>query len=508
MTHELLVMIRQLFIFIFISKSLLLAGQTLQVNTDSLRANFSLGFIGSNENEPLPFYLMSNRWGEVDEEQSFFVSGVADYQKSLNENWNFRSEFSFRNKVISSYYLSINYKKILLSVGRKKENIGGLENSLSSGSLGLSGNSLPIPQIKLGFPEYVDVPWTKGFFKIKGHISQGWFENDRYISNALLHSKSFYLMLDLEDEIGWIAASGVVHFAQFGGTSPQGEKQPSSFPDFLRVFAGSGIPNPDGTTAGESNGLGNHLGIIETVVTQKIGTNQLKINYQKPFEDFGGLQYISLTDYLFGIEWTFPKKRSLVSRAYAEYIQTKWQGGPGLPDATETIENEEDNFGYSFGGRDDTYNNFLYRSGWTYKGQVVGNPLFLTHQRTLGFLENYPDYGVAIANNRIRAVHFAMEGWLGTHLNYSGQFTYSQNFGTYAGLYEGRFAWSGIVNDPNFEYVFRPMQEQIYSSIDLSYDDFSQELPIRLNLRLAYDFGDFYEALGTEVSIAFIFNSN
>lgn len=475
---------------------------------DSLMARIELGTILSTENDLLPFYLINNRWGEVNEGDKFFLAAELNYSKRLSKNFNLNTGFSFRNDRISSHFARIEWKKLFLSLGREKITIGGLRESLSSGSLGLSKNARPIPSIVMGTTDYIDVPFTDGFFKTKGHISHGWLEENRYISNALLHSKSFYLKLDLDEQIGWSAASGVVHFAQYGGVSPQGEKQPSSFADFLRVFAGSGLPISGFGTAGEINGLGNHLGIVETVVTQKIGKNRLTINYQKPFEDFGGLQYISFTDYLFGIEWAFPKKKSLVNRLYAEYIQTKWQGGPGLPDATDFIQNEDDNFGNSFGGRDDTYNNFLYRSGWTYKGQTIGNPLFLTYQRTLDFLEVYPDYGVAIANNRIRAVHFALEGWLGEHINYTGRLTYSENFGTYSGLYEGRFAWNGIIDDPDFEYPFRPGQEQVYSSIDLTYIEFSNELPIKLNLRLAYDFGDLYNSFGSEISITYLFNKN
>ncbi|WP_170827469.1 capsule assembly Wzi family protein [Roseivirga sp. 4D4] len=473
-------------------------------NKDSLNVKFAIGTATSTEPSFLPFYLVNDRYGLVDEGDNVFVRGNLQYQKDILDQVDFTTGFSFRNDLLNTYFLRLDHKWLYLRIGSQKEQRGGLEESLSSGSMGISRNARPIPMISIGIDEYVDVPFTNGYFKTKGHLDHGWFESDRYISNALLHSKSFYLKLDLEDEIGWTAASGVVHFAQYGGISPQGDQQPSSFSDFLRVFLGSGIPNPDGTTAGESNGLGNHLGIIETTVTHRLGDHKLTINYQKPFEDLGGLQYVSLTDYLFGLEWSLPKKESPVNTIYLEYIQTKWQGGPGLPDPTNEVPTETENFGYSFGGRDDMYNNWLYRSGWTYGGQVIGNPLFLTHERVQEFLGSFPDYTVSIASNRLRAVHLGFRGKVSSKLGYEGLFTYTQNFGTYAGLYEGRFEWDGIINDTSFDYVFRPMREQFYSQVKLVYENVFDDMPIHLGIRLAYDFGDLYNLFGSEIS--FVYN--
>lgn len=474
---------------------------------DSLASLIEIGMI-SSDSDFVPFYLINNRWGEVQENQSVFVSGQLFYRYKVMNKFELSTGFSFRNNLVSSHYIRADYDWLYLDIGRVKNEFGGLSKSLSSGSLGLGNNARPIPQVSLGIEEYINIPFTKGFFKTKGHLGHGWLEEDRYISNARLHSKSFYLKLDLDNEIGWSAASGLVHFAQYGGISPQGEEQPSSFSDFLRVFAGSGIPNPNGTTAGESNGLGNHLGIVETTVSQRIGEHRLTLNYQKPFEDFGGLQYISLTDYLLGLEWDLPESNTFIDRIYVEYIQTKWQGGPGLPDPTDLIQSREDNFGYDFGGRDDNYNNFLYRSGWTYQGQVIGNPLFLTYQRTLNFLEAYPDYGVGIANNRFWSVHLGLDGKIGESLSYKGQFTFTRNFGTYAGLNEGRFNWAGATSDPDFQYVFRPGREQLYSLVDFQYVPIIGKRPINFNLRLAYDFGDLYNSFGSEVSVSYLFNKN
>jgi hypothetical protein len=468
---------------------------------DSLSLQVFAGVQASSRSDILPHYLVHNQYGEVNENDRAFIGGRLRYEKGLTQGLDFTTGFSFRNDVLSSHFVSLLYKGIFLKAGRVKETTGGLDNNLASGSLALSQNALPAPMVAVGFTDYKSVPYLQGYFEVKGSLSHRWLESDRYISNALLHGKTFYARLNLDKLIGFKASSGVVHFAQYGGVSPQGDKQPSGFSDYLRVFSGAGIPNPNGTTEGESNGLGNHIGIVETIVEQRVGAHLLKINYQKPFEDEGSIQYVSLTDYLFGMEWTLPNKDGWLTQLYVEWMQTKWQGGPGLPDATEEIPDVDSNFGYNFGQRDDIYNNWLYRSGWTYQGQVLGNPLFLTHQRTLNFLDPYPDYETSIANNRIRSLHVGVTGNIASGLTYRGLFTYSENYGTYAGLYEGRFSWNGIASDPDFEYPFRPGKIQKYAMIEVSYDRLFETTPIRVKLQIARDYGELYSASGLSFSV-------
>jgi len=240
---------------------------------------------------------------------------------------------------------------------------------------------------------------------------------------------------------------------------------------------------------------------VETTIEKRFKHHTLKLNYQKPFEDEGSIQYISLTDYLIGMELTFPEKAGWLSKLYVEWMQTKWQGGPGLPDPTTEIPDVAANLGFDFGQRDDTYNNWLYRDGWTYDGLVLGNPFFLTHDRTLNFLAPYPAYQTSIANNRIRSFHMGMEGNITKNFAYRGLFSYTQNFGTYAGLYEGRFSWNGIITNPNFEYGFRSGPIQKYMMIELTYDKPFNKMPINLKIQLARDFGDLYKTSGVSFSV-------
>jgi hypothetical protein len=492
-----------LFCILFFLLQISIFAQDEKSKSDSLEITISTGALVSTNDKLLPFYLVNNQFGEVDPKGNFFLSGQLLYEKDLVKNFKFTSGFGFRNDIFSKYYLSLSFKDWHLETGRIQQTSGGFDSGLSSGSLALSENALPVPMVSLSLKEYKPIPFTHGYLKYKGSFSHRWLEEDRYISNAQLHGKSFYAMLDLEEVIGLQVSSGIVHFAQYGGVSPQGDRQPSDFADFLRVFMGAGIVDPDDIGRGEGNGLGNHLGITEFTFKKIIGKHTLSYNYQKQFEDEGSIQYISLKDFLMSLEWDLGNKEGLVTKVHLEWLESKWQSGRGFPDPTETVQTVEDNMGNEFGERDDYYNNYLYRSGWTYNERVMGNPLFLTYKYTLNFLNPYPDYGVAIANNRISAVHLGLEGKLSDKITYKGLFTYSKNFGTYAGVYEGRFNWAGITTDPKFDYAFLPALSQFYSAIQLQWKNPFNKEGLSFETKLAFDKGELYDALGIQLSVSY-----
>lgn len=473
---------------------------------DSLNATIGSGIIVS-KSDFNPFYLVHNRWGTVKDNQDAFITGELSYSKIINKGWNVKGSLGFRNKYLREAYLSSSWKNVQLYGGRTRQVLGGLENNnLTTGSLATGRNSLPIPQIGIEI-DYFSLPLSYGYVKLKGGISHGWFETDRYISKPLLHQKYAKVLIDLDDLIGARAYSSLIHFAQYGGVSPVGDRQPSSFNDFVKVFFGQGIPNPLGGTAGESNAVGNHVGITEWTWDQRIGRHRLQINYQKPFEDQGSMQYISFKDFLVGLRLQYPEDSNIKS-IYFEWIRTMSQSGAGLPDPTDNVESEEENFGYEFGGRDDYYNNWLYQTGWTYNQRILSNPLFLTYNWALNFLPNFPNYNNQVINNRISAFHLGALVDMSDNLSLRGMLTYSVNYGTYAGLYEGRFAWNGIKTNNSFEYVFLGGKKQFYSLMEANYMTTLFGQPVVLSSLFAFDSGELYNNVGMELSIQYILISH
>ena len=201
----------------------LVLAQTEIENQDTLKASVSTGVLLSSQDFS-PFYLINNQFGEVDEDAPVFLKGEVYYAQHINSSWTFNSGLSFRNDILSSLFSSISFKDWQFSLGRMKKTYGGLDTELTTGSFGLSRNALPLPMIELSLNEYKSVPFTHDYLKFKGSLSQRWMEEDRYISKALLHGKTFYGMVDLEDLIGLQVSGGIVHFAQYGGISPQGDR--------------------------------------------------------------------------------------------------------------------------------------------------------------------------------------------------------------------------------------------------------------------------------------------
>lgn len=468
----------------------------------SYHLEFMAGGVGATESY-LPHYLVFNRWGIVAEEQNAFVGGQGGASYAWGNDWAVSSGINFRNTRFADLYAQLKFKDWYLVVGKKQQFYGGLPTDLSTGSLGLGPNAQPVPMIEIRLDEFKNVPFTRGYLKFKGNFGHRWLESDRYISGAMVHSKSFTALVDLDKEIGFQISSSIIHFAMYGGSSPKGEVQPSTFSDYTRVVMGKGIANPNGLLiGGETNALGSHLGLTEISFMKRIGEHWIRFNYQNQFEDGRSMNYIVPTDYLMSLEWTLPKK-GIVTKARVEVLQSKNQGGPGLPDRTGEFQTDEDQDGHKYGGRDDYYNNWLYRSGWTYKGVTMGNSLFLTHSRTLNYLNPYPDYGVAIANSRINAVHLGVEGYFSDIIAYRLMFTHANNFGTHAGLYEGRFNWEGVKTDPDFDYVFKGGKRQNYSLFALDFEQPFTDLPFNFHLMMAYDFGELYKNFGAELSISY-----
>lgn len=476
-----------------------------QKETDSLLVSIETGVLIRSQ-EFNPYYLTYNRWAIVSDHQDAFVGGEGNFFKSLSENWSIESKLGFRNEVLSEAYAALNWKKFKLFGGRRRQVLGGIENNrLTTGSLALGSNSLPIPQVGLDL-DYFNLPLSNGYVKLKGGMSHGWFEKDRYISNSLLHQKYAKVLIDLDDLIGIKIYSSLIHFAQYGGISPNGDRQPSSLNDFKKVFFGQGIQNPFGGTQGESNAVGNHLGLTEWTWDQRLGNYRLQINYQKPFEDQGSMQYLSFKDFLVGAKVVFPES-SKITTIHFEWVRSVSQSGPGLPDATDEYQTREDNFGYEIGGRDDYYNNWLYQSGWTYQNRILSNPLFLTYDWSLNFLPTFPNYSNQVINNRIKAYHLGLILEPSDKLSFKGMFTYSINYGTYAGLYEGRFAWNGIRTDPAFDYPFLGGKRQFYSLIEAVYQSTLLKQPINLKGMFAFDSGELYQNYGVELAIEVMLKS-
>ncbi|NML64106.1 capsule assembly Wzi family protein [Hymenobacter sp. RP-2-7] len=325
-------------------------------------------------------------------------------------------------------YVQAGYRTWQLRAGRQREYTGEIDQSLSSGSFGISGNALPIPKITLAVTDYTPIPFTHGWVQFKGQFAHGWLGDAEGITNVFLHQKSLYLRVGKER---WSFYGGLTHFAQWGGTFPSG-RAPSRFSDYLRIVAGASGNDADPVyhqgPIDIDNAVGNHLLIPDFGVTFRKNNSTFRLYTQTIFDKgvgdsanasqrdrLAGLK-ILWRDRLVGFSWE-TSRRSLLQKVLVEGIYTKYQGGPVI-----------------YQGRDNYYNNGTYIMGWQYQGRIIGTPLFINRAaaENYGFdLNANAISGWNIISNRLIGVHLGAKGNLSERLTYRLLATHVLHYGNY-----------------------------------------------------------------------------
>lgn len=389
-----------------------------------------------------PFWLVSNKQGlsSVTKNNGYLRAGIFRpmeedkrfsyaFGLDLAGAYNFSSSF-----IIQQAYVDLKYAFLGLSIGSKERN-GELKNQqLSSGALTFSGNARPVPQVRIGIPEYWSIPGTKGFLAIKGHVAYGMFTDDnwqtdfvknhnKYTEHVLYHSKALYAKIGNEDKFPLVFEGGLEMAAQFGGNSfswsngaYQKTDMPNGLKDFFKVFipSGGGSNTPMGE---QTNIYGNHLGSWNFSLSYKFNTWKLRGYYEHFFEDHSMMfgQY-GWKDCLVGTEITLPKNPVIGTFVY-EYLGTKDQSGPVYHDTTSTIPDQ-------ISALDNYYNHGIY-TGWQHWGMGIGNPLVMSP------IYN-KDGSITFKSNRLKAHHFGISGQPTQDINYRVLVSYSRNWGTYS----------------------------------------------------------------------------
>ncbi|BBM69090.1 capsule assembly Wzi family protein [Rhodothermus marinus] len=368
--------------------------------------------------DSLPLWLHANRLGMVDQTgANGYLQLSGTLRGRLHESWSWEAGARVVGRraphatlFFPELYAGVSGRLVRLWVGRRAYEIGETAGRLSMGSLDTGLNATPLPKVVVETPGFLTVPWTRGHLEIRGYLAHGWFDDPRHTRGTYLHQKFLYGRLNLH---GWQLYGGLVHDAQWGGTSPIYGPQPDGIDDWWRVFWGMGGA-PDAPPADQIYYQGNHLGIWDVGLKGQIGTVGLHVYRHFLFNDKDGLKLKNPGDGLLGVALTFEDLP--VAQLVYEYLYSKRQSGPLPPSPGR---------GGPGGGQDNYYNHWLYRSGWTYYGRTISNPLFFP----------YSDGQIVganrIANNRIVAHHLGVVGTLPGSLDYTFMVTYSRNYGTY-----------------------------------------------------------------------------
>lgn len=483
----------------FISVTIKGQGQNL-VKNNKYSATSSL-FLSTTDK--LPFWLRVNQYGEVPIESQFLQLSVDvhhEYDSIYNKNKQL-NKFSFgygargianvgkiNQLIVSEAYAKIRFKNFELYAGRRKEIIGLVDSSLSSGSYIWSGNALPIPKLQISIPNYT--PLGKGLISIKGSFAHGWFGSTDSVQNYYLHQKTFYARIGRPS---WKVKfyTGLNHQVQWGGmpTVPWYDTRtdqiitqyPSDFKTYINVVSGLSLNrkldaglDKDGIPYNEAfNRAGNHLGTVDLALQVETTLGTLLLYKQSIYED-GSLFYLSnISDGLTGVSLNIKRSESKIQiqKINLEYLSTSNQGGA----------NGSHNSISELRGRDNYFNNSLYKDGYTYKNQTIGTPFILplsNYKQLLTEAEFKQLNSNFLLNNRIEAINFGIHA------------TYMQNIRM---LYKYSFS----NNKGNYSYPLSEKQASFLAQLG-----YKSNNNIMYGISLSFDNGSFLEKnFGTRISI-------
>jgi len=485
-----------------------------------------------------PHWIVSNRYGLYSDTTNnwMLIPGFTlpmNFGKKFGIDVGFDAAFTanIKRNFIYQGYLNLRYGKFKIIAGRQKYTIGQYSEKLSVGSYIISNNALPYPRVGLGFYEYVDVPFTKGYVQIKGAFNHGWLEEDRFehsrISDSYVQEKYFYVR---SNRLPVNMHLGLAHLAIYGGYTIDGSKIPYDF--WSAFFAkGSNAGNQKGESA---NAFGEHIGIFDWGFNFRIKSLKFQLYQQKPINDSGGYHqwFRHNKDNFIGalVETEFP----YIQKFLYEFVSTVNQVGEGTPDPVVEgnilfpfVESDrlwleeyytergydvsgfdlidwydflEDqvNYGHRFGGRVDYYNNNNYRN--IYQGRIMGTSIFHTKPQMLKYTGIEID-GKYFVNNRVKAHNFGFEGFLHPRLSYWAKITYTQNYGAWQ-EYGGRYSWEGIAVDPDFEWYYKGTKVQWYSLFEVNYN-FAKIKGLSMQAAVAYDFGQIVDNFGGHIGLRY-----
>lgn len=446
------------------------------------------------------FWLRANQYGIVPREAALMTLRQAvrvDYHdkpktkldslRAVNRrvDWGWGAEavlnagYTYKLLIPEAYVKVKVGKGLEVWAGRRREIVGLVDSTLTSGSYAWSGNTLPMLKVQIAVPDYVP---RNGLFGIKGFYAHGWFEQDRFINNALLHQKALYGRFGKPN---WRLKlyGGINHQVMWGGNTERlkgstikNNHLPNLFSDYLDVVTASSLGNRTNVDTNRvssfdrENRIGNHLGTVD-LGFEYTGRHFSFFAYRQSIYEDGSLFYlINISDGLNGLRIrnrrpVNPNGIQLQSLLF-EYLYTESQGGAlFLDDASQR-------------GRDNYFNHSQYQDGWSRFGLTMGTP-FITP--STDSRDNLPKYGFT-NNNRVSVMHLGLAGQAYDFFRFQLKASYSENLGTY-------------------EVPFGQTVHQFSSAFSLS-----MPLPVltglTANAAVATDIGDLYNnSLGFYVGI-------
>ena len=469
-----------------------------------------------------PFWLTANNNGisPVANSSGYARYGMS-YSNTFGKKKNFRYEITAdiiagfnRTSAISfqQAYGELSWKWLTLSVG-SKERWGEQEyfsrkrmlqstehcpvnkyypnlfnnrfSNIGSGGLIFSGNSRPIPQVRLEIPDFVDIPGTKEWLKIRAYISYGMFTDDKYQKslaemnhgikygeNILYHGKAGFISIGKPSKFPVTFDGGLEMHTQFGGnmynTGYGNVRMPHKFIDFIKAF----IPMTGGEETPldeQANISGNQIGCWHAAFTIHTRPLEIRLYGEHMFEDFSQLFFFEYQmnnegkkrtliypwrDMLVGINIANKSKfLPFISNIRYEFITTRDQSGALYHDPSDYFYDQMD-------GCDNYLNHGIY-PGWHHYGMGIGTPLVFSPAYN-------KDGSLVFRSNRLIAHNVGINGIINTRIPfaYKLNYTYSENWGTYANPFRNKKYTTSILA----EITCMPKKRGWLGTVSIGYD--------------------------------------
>lgn len=437
----------------------------------------------------LPLWLQANQFGTVADRKSDFTTHVSLYNSNrignkttvydtpgddhalyLSYGLDAYNNDHLQKTFFEQAFVKAKYRKLTLSMGRFEQIIGEVDHDLSSGSLGVSSNARPIPQLNLSL-DYTDIPFTNGWFQFKFMFTHGWMGNDQFLQHAFLHEDNLYVRFGKHKLKLYL---GLQHYAVWGGERAGYYDLDRSLKGFFQVI--SGISANDGSTNGErlTNRPGDQRGVVEGGAEWENDNVKFQLNAQMPFDTGQGLTYKNI-DHLVSLNIYNKQPDAIFKKLVLEFIYTKQM-----------------NDFYSQQYRESYYNNGVYRTGWEFDDHIIGTPLFINRVRAQDYFPDVKPYNWSgstaaiqplsnIVSNRVVGGHVGTVLALTDQLSSKTMLTYTQNYGNY-----------------NVTY-FDTYKKQFYSLEELSYR--LKDSPLSIKASFAWDAGDLSQNFGSMIGI-------
>lgn len=412
-----------------------------------------------------PYYMTANRYGVLTQSKGMIlhagvqrpldinrrlsydfgvdlyggVTNSTDYSKWIpSANEQFKGEWTLSPEHpapfwIQQLYATLKYRCLYFSAGMKDRASYMLNNALSSGDMIQSGNARSVPQVRAGFIDFQDIPFTNGWVQIQGEVAYGvycqnkWLDNHfDYFSgiltkNMLFNYKRLYFRTNPAKPFS--ATFGGQGAGQFGGTSYTYSNGVLTGTDShshnLKAFWQALVPHSNGV---EGYFEGQHMGSWDIKLRYRLRNNtELSAYVQNLWEDGTGMGKLNGWDGLWGVEYKAPRK-GWIDAAVIEYLQTTNQSGPLHWDPADAAGTTL-NIGQATGS-DNYYNNGFY-GAYANLGMAQGNPLL----KSPIF---YTKGGILFQDNRVKALHIGLSGSPVEGLTYRLLGSYRTSWGTYS----------------------------------------------------------------------------